>query len=62
LTDKLRDTKGQPITSSSDPYKTEVRLKIFTWGENTQRLGTGISLYNFEKKVFFALIVKNEKF
>ncbi|WP_335977853.1 hypothetical protein, partial [Acinetobacter calcoaceticus] len=61
-TDKLRDTKGQPITSSSDPYKTEVRLKMFTWGENTQRLGTGISLYNFEKKVFFALIVKKEKF
>ncbi|MEO4206611.1 hypothetical protein ACYU0V_12775 [Acinetobacter sp. X9] len=61
-TDKLRDTKGQPITSSSDPYKSEVRLKMFTWGENTQRLGAGISLYNFEKKVFFALIVKKEKF
>jgi len=61
-TDKLRDIKGQPITNSSDPYKTEVRLKMFTWGENTQRLGRGISLYNFEKKVFFALIVKKEKF
>lgn len=61
-TDKLRDTKGQPITSTSDPYTTEVRLKMFTWGENTQRLGKGITLYNFEKKIFFALIVKKEKF
>lgn len=61
-TDKLRDTKGQPITSASDPYKTEVRLNMFTWGENTQRLGKGITLYNFEKKIFFALIVKKEKF
>ena len=61
-TDKLRDTKGQPITSASDPYKTEVRLNMFTWGENTQRLGKGITLYNFEKKIFFALIVKKENF
>lgn len=61
-TDKLRDTRGQPITTSSDPYKTEVRLKMFTWGENVQRLSTGISLYNFEKKIFFALIVKKENF
>ncbi|MDR7015470.1 hypothetical protein [Acinetobacter sp. 3657] len=61
-TDKLRDTKGQAITSYSDPYRTEVRLKMFTWGENTQRLGAGISLYNFEKKVFFALLIKKEKF
>ncbi|ENW96335.1 hypothetical protein [Acinetobacter sp. NIPH 298] len=51
-TDKLRDTKGRPITISSDPYKTEVKLKMFTWGENTQRLGSGISLYDFEKKYF----------
>lgn len=48
--------------SYSDPYRTEVRLKMFTWGENTQRLGAGISLYNFEKKVFFALLIKKEKF
>lgn len=61
-TDKLRDTKGHEITGASDPYHTEVRLKIFTWGENKQRLGKGISLYNFEKKIFFALIVKKEKF
>jgi len=39
-----------------------VRLKMFTWGENKQRLGVGISLYDFEKKVFFALIIKKEKF
>lgn len=61
-TDQLRDTKGQPITNSSDPYTTEVRLKMFTWGENTQRLGKGISLYHFEKKIFFAMLVKKEKF
>lgn len=61
-TDKLRDSKGQAITSAVDPYTTEVSLKMFTWGENRQRLSKGISLYNFERKVFFALIIKKEKF
>lgn len=61
-TDKLRDTNGQPISEFSDPYSTEVRLKMFTWGENTQRLGTKISLYTFKRKVFFALIIKKENF
>ncbi|AMW78379.1 hypothetical protein AMD27_05440 [Acinetobacter sp. TGL-Y2] len=61
-TDKLRDSKGQAITIAANPYTTEVSLKMFTWGEESQRLGKGISLYNFEKKVFFAMLVKKETF
>ncbi|MFC1396600.1 hypothetical protein [Acinetobacter lactucae] len=61
-TDKLRDNSGQPVSKTSNPYTSEVKLKMFTWGENAQRLGTKISLYNFKRKVFFALVIKKEKF
>ncbi|WP_151828316.1 hypothetical protein [Acinetobacter oleivorans] len=61
-TDKLKDINGKIIDGTADPYKTEVRLKMFTWGENRQRLRKNLSLYDFEKKVFFSLVVKKEFF
>jgi hypothetical protein len=61
-TDKLKDINGKIIDGTVDPYKTEVRLKMFTWGENRQRLRKNLSLYDFEKKVFFSLVVKKEFF
>ncbi|MGN2485881.1 hypothetical protein [Acinetobacter calcoaceticus] len=61
-TDKLRQTNGQPVTNITDPYKTEVKLQAFSWGENKQQLKSSLSLYDFEKAVFFALILKRESF
>ncbi|WP_151816010.1 hypothetical protein [Acinetobacter soli] len=61
-TDKLRDLNGQPINKSSSSYDTKVTLKMFTWGENRARLKDGLSLYSFDRKVFFALVIKKEKF
>lgn len=61
-TDKLRDLKGHPINESSNTYDTKVTLKMFTWGENRTRLKEGLSLYSFDRKVFFALVIKKEKF
>ncbi|WP_228130796.1 hypothetical protein [Acinetobacter baumannii] len=61
-TDKLRDLNGQPINKSSSTYDTKVTLKIFTWGENNSSLKKGLSLYSFDRKVFFALVIKKENF
>ncbi|MCE6000088.1 hypothetical protein [Acinetobacter pittii] len=61
-TDKLKQPNGKAITSSTDPYKTDVKLKAFSWGVNTQVIKSKLSLYNFEKKVFFAMIIKKEIF
>lgn len=61
-TDKLRDTKGNPITGVTEPYNTKVQLKMFSWGDHEQLLKDDISYYDFMKKTFFAFIVKKEKF
>lgn len=59
-TDKLRLTNGSIVTEVTDPA-TEVRLKLFSWGENRQSLRQKISLSSFSNKVFYALIIKKEK-
>ncbi|WP_151742067.1 hypothetical protein [Acinetobacter seifertii] len=61
-TDKLRNLNGQPINESSNTFDTKVTLKMFTWGENRTRLKKGLSLYSFDRKIFFALVIKKEKF
>lgn len=61
-TDKLREANGNPITKELDPNKTLVSLKLFSWGENRQRLGKNISYTNFCKNIFFAMVVKRESF
>ncbi|MEQ1325039.1 hypothetical protein [Acinetobacter soli] len=61
-TDKLRDLNGQPINESSSTYDTKVKLKMFTWGENRARLKKELFLYSFDRKIFFALVIKKEKF
>ena len=61
-TDKLRNLNGQPINKSSNTFDTKVTLKMFTWGENRTRLKEGLSLYSFDRKVFFALVIKKENF
>lgn len=61
-TDKLRDLSGHPINESSSTYDTKVTLKMFTWGENRSSLRKELSLYSFDRKVFFALVIRKEKF
>lgn len=61
-TDKLRDLSGHPINESSSTYDTKVKLKMFTWGENRARLKKELFLYSFDRKIFFALVIKKEKF
>lgn len=63
-TDQLRDTTGKVIDGEigMDPNTIEVRLKAFSWGENKQQLGAKKTLYEFGKRVFFALVVKKEIF
>lgn len=61
-TDKLRNLNGQPINESSNTFDTKVTLKMFTWGENRTRLKKELSLYSFDRKVFFALVIKKENF
>lgn len=61
-TDKLRDTKGNPITGVTESYNTKVQLKMFSWGDHEQLLKDDISYYDFMKKTFFAFIVKKENF
>lgn len=60
-TDKLRLTNGSIVNEITDPA-TEVRLKLFSWGENRQSLRHNMSLSNFAKKMFYALVIKKEKF
>ncbi|WP_336143189.1 hypothetical protein [Acinetobacter sp. 102] len=61
-TDKLRHTNGIAVTKEANPYTSGVMLKLFSWGENRQQLKSNISLYDFERKVFFAMVIKKEKF
>lgn len=60
-TDKLRLVDGRIVDEITDSAA-EVRLKLFSWGENRQSLREKMSLSNLAKKVFYALIVKKEKF
>lgn len=60
-TDKLRLANGSTVDEITDPA-TEVRLKLFSWGENRQSLRHKMSLSDFAKKVFYALVIKKEKF
>lgn len=60
-TDKLRSINGSIVNEITDPA-TEVRLKLFSWGENRQSLRHKMSLSDFAKKVFYALVIKKERF
>ena len=60
-TDKLRLIDGKFVDEITDPAA-EVRLKLFSWGENRQSLREKTSLSNLAKKVFYALIIKKENF
>ena len=61
-TDQLKKTNGQPIKMTDDPYQTEVKLNAFSWGTNKQQLGAKKTFYDFSKRVFFALVIKKDKF
>lgn len=60
-TDKLCLTNGSIVNEITDPAA-EVKLKLFSWGENRQSLREKTSLSNLAKKVFYALIIKKENF
>ena len=60
-TDKLRLGDGRIVDEITDPAA-EVGLKLFSWGENRHSLRQKISLSSFAKKVFYALVIKKDKF